>query len=248
MKPASLLFKCRIWLAALLLAAPVFNAHAFFVLEFDFNEKWLREDAYNRAMNLARKNLNPVSKEDEENQPDVETDILYTGSLVRVKDDFLSDSESLEQLTRLFPREKRAEARRMFVQIIDQFNQSVERLYKIPNENVATGLIALLGGAYAAYHGQSLPDHLVKPAFLQVAAFLRKKPELFEHKTTQKMNSYQMSVGLGMLLMLLREELKKNPNPEQDKELKMIGATIFKSVLGVAPEQVSFTASGLVFK
>lgn len=222
------------------------NAHAFFII--DFNEKWLREDAYNRAMNQAKKNLRPLSEVETDDSPDVKTDILYTGSLVRVGEEFIADMDGVNQLSQLFPPERRPEAKRMFVEIIDKFNASVESLYQVPQENVATGLITLLGGAYTAYYNKPLPDNVVKPAFLQVASFLRKKAELFEGKATEKMNSYQLSVGLGMLLMLLQAELQKNPNPAHEKELKTIGRSIFQAVLGVEPERVSFTSSGIVFR
>ena len=158
------------------------------------------------------------------------------------------DMDGVEQLSQLFPPERRPEAKRMFVEIIDKFNASVESLYQVPQENVATGLITLLGGAYAAYYNKPLPDNVVKPAFLQVASFLRKKAELFEGKATEKMNSYQLSVGLGMLLMLLQAELQKNPNPAHEEELKTIGRSVFQAVLGVEPERVSFTSSGIVFR
>lgn len=225
-----------------------FNTHAVFVLEFDFNEKWLREDAYNRAMNQAKKNLRPLSEVETDDSPDVKTDILYTGSLVRAGEEFIADMDGVNQLSQLFPPERRPEAKRMFVEIIDKFNASVESLYQVPQENVATGLITLLGGAYAAYYNKPLPDNVVKPAFLQVASFLRKKAELFEGKATEKMNSYQLSVGLGMLLMLLQAELQKNPNPAHEEELKTIGRSVFQAVLGVEPERVSFTSSGIVFR
>ena len=222
------------------------NAHAFFII--DFNEKWLREDAYNRAMNQAKKNLRPLSEVETDDSPDVKTDILYTGSLVRAGEEFIADMDGVNQLSQLFPPERRPEAKRMFVEIIDKFNASVESLYQVPQENVATGLITLLGGAYAAYYNKPLPDNVVKPAFLQVASFLRKKAELFEGKATEKMNSYQLSVGLGMLLMLLQAELQKNPNPAHEEELKTIGRSVFQAVLGVEPERVSFTSSGIVFR
>ena len=61
-------------------------------------------------------------------------------------------------------------------------------------------------------------------------------------------NSYQLSVGLGMLLMLLQAELQKNPNPAYEKELKTIGRSVFQAVLGIEPERVSFSSSGIVFR
>ena len=69
--------------------------------------------------------------------------------------------DGVNQLSQLFPLERRPEAKRMFVEIIDKFNASVENLYQVPKENVATGLITLLGGAYAAYYNKPLPDNVV---------------------------------------------------------------------------------------
>ena len=42
------------WLTALMLISP--SAHAFVI---DFNEKWLIDDAYNRAMENAKENMRP---------------------------------------------------------------------------------------------------------------------------------------------------------------------------------------------
>jgi hypothetical protein len=108
--------------------------------------------------------------------------------------------------------------------------------------------VALLGGAYAAYFNHPMPDEAVKPAFLQIAEFLRKKPELFEGKATEMMNSYQISMGLGFLLMAMQQELQQHPNPAHEAELKAVGRLVFKSLLNVEPEQMDFTASGIVFK
>ena len=52
--------KVRARAAVLALAMGFGSAQAQYVIDYiDFNEQWLRQDAYNRAMNQAKKNLNP---------------------------------------------------------------------------------------------------------------------------------------------------------------------------------------------
>ena len=238
--------KIRVGAAALGAVMCFSSAQALYVIDYiDFNEQWLRQDAYNRAMNQARKNLNPP--DDSAYAKDVKTDILYTGALVRAGDHFL-DMDGIEQIAQLFPAAQQDEGRRLLVEGIDKLNGSVEQLYGIPKENVATGIVALLGGAYAAYFDRPMLDAAVKPAFLQIAEFLRRKPELFEGKPTEKMNSYQISMGLGFLLMAMQQELAQHSDPARKAELKAIGKLVFKSLLNVEPEQMDFTASGIVFK
>ena len=55
-------------------------------------------------------------------------------------------------------------------------------------------------------------------------------------------------MGLGFLLMAMQQELQQHPDPARAAELKKIGRLVFRSLLNVEPEQVDFTASGIVFK
>ena len=70
-----ILGKIRVGAAALGLAMCFSGAQALYVIDYiDFNEQWLRQDAYNRAMNEAKKNLNPP--DDSAYVKDIKTDIL----------------------------------------------------------------------------------------------------------------------------------------------------------------------------
>lgn len=230
------------------------QAQAFLII--DFNEKWLREDAYNRAMNQARKNLQPVNKGKPSGQPqsrnllgtgaNARTDVLYTGPL-DIAGRF-QEKDSVAQLAQLFPAAQRNEAKELIIKVITEFNNTVEKTYDVPKENVATGLVTLLAGAYAATYNKPFPDKMVKPTVQQIRAYLQKRPELFERKTSEKMTSYQTSVGLGMLLMLLQQQLKQNPNPAHEAELRQVGTSVFRAVLGVEPQQVRFTTAGIRFE
>ncbi|MBP7452554.1 MAG: hypothetical protein KA914_07170 [Ottowia sp.] len=230
------------WLTALMLISP--SAHAFVI---DFNEKWLIDDAYNRAMENAKENMRPSKGRRSGGDPNFKTDVLYTGPQTMAGDELLND-RTVWRLAGHFPQPQRKQAAAMFTQIISSFNGSVEKLYGVPKENVATGMVALLAGGYAAYYNKPFPERFVKPTVEQVGDFLRKKPELFDGKTESKVASYQTGVGVGMLLQMLQQEAAQKGSADDVAKLKQAGASVFRAVLGVAPEDVDFTAAGLKFR
>ena len=232
---------------ALLLALTLFSpqAHAFMIDYIDYNQKWLIDDAYNRAMSQARKDMEPGSGRS--SGPNVKTDILWTGAQT-MAGKVLLEEDVVQRMAGMVPSSQRKQAEVLFTQIISSFNDSVEKLYGVPKENVATGVVALLAGGYAAYYNKTFPDRFVKPTVQQVGDFLRKRPELFVGKATYKRQSYQTAVSMGVLLQLLQQEVQKSGNAEDAAKLKQAGARIFQAVLGVAPEQVDFSTSGIRFR
>lgn len=209
----------------------------------DFNEQWLREDAVNRTLSQARKDMQPRERHQAGGGSDVKTDILWTGSLRLHEGRLFLNDEGVHKLANMFPSQQYVQAYDAFTQIIASFNENVERLYKVPPENVATGVAALLAGGYAAYHNKPFPDAWVRPVVRQVDALLRQKPELFEGKTVYKRESYQVSVGIGMLLLMTQTELAKQKGADASA-LKAAGAQVLASTLGAPPERIVFSASG----
>ena len=230
--------------AALMLISA--QANAFFII--DFNEKWLREDAYNRAMSQAKKDMQRGgSSAAKSSAKGGKTDPLWTGPQMLIQGSFFDD-EGIDDVVERFPYEQRKDMRKALTQIIASFNDSVEKLYGVPKENVATGMVALLAGGYAAYYNKPFPDKYVKSTVEQVGTYLRSKPELFEGKTTEKRRNYQKSVGVGMLLQLLQQEVQKSAKASDAAQLKQAGAQVIRAVLNVEPDQVEFTSSGLKFR
>lgn len=215
----------------------------------DFNEKWLIDDAYNRAMSHAKKQLERGGSSANDSGPSVKTDPLWTGAQRVINGRFFAGGDDvLDDLVDRFPRAQRAQARTMLTQIIGSFNDSVEKLYDVPKENVATGMVALLAGGYAAYYNKPFPEKYVKPTYEQLGAYLRSKPELFESKADEKLRSYQKGVGVGMMLQILQQEVQKSGKPSDVAELKDAGARIYRAVLNTEPERVEFTSSGIKFR
>ena len=216
----------------------------------DYNEQWLREDQYNRVMEQAKQAMKPSEPSSKKSsEPNFKTDPLMTGA-VRVIDGrlFLNRDRMLDDLVNRFPPEQRKEARDVLTQTIGAFNDNVEKLYGVPQENVATGVVALLAGGYAAYYNKPFPEKYIKPTYEQVGAYLRSNPALFEGKTDEKLRSYLRSVGLGMLLQMLQQQVQKSGKPGAVAELKKAGAKVYRAVLNTEPDRVEFTTSGIKFR
>ena len=242
-------------LTALLLIST--KAHAFFTI--DYNEQWLRNDAYNRAMSQAKKDLEGSSSSRSSSRararstapsarkPSTQADPLWTGKLVVLRNGEVLDSKPLEEMAQMVPAAQRKEAQTLFKQIVVTFNNNVENLYGVPKENVATGIVTLLAGGYAAYYNKPFPENAIKPTVEQVRTYLQGKPEAFK-PGSERMRSYMQSVGLGMLLSLMQQEVQKSGSAADAAQLKAEGARVFRAVLHVEPEEVEFTSSGLRFR
>ena len=209
----------------------------------DFNEKWLRDDAVNRALSQARKDMKPRARRSG-GDPNFKTDILWTGRQVVVNGEFV-DEGPVRKLAGMFPPAQRSAGVAMFTQVIAAFNDNVERLYQVPAENLATGVGALLAGGYAAYHQKPFPDAWVRPMVEQMGDVLRQRPELFKDRTAYKLEAYQIGVGIGMLLMTAQAELAQKPDAAQAAQLKAAGAQVLQSVLGASPERIEFSSAGV---
>lgn len=215
----------------------------------DFNEKWLIDDAYNRAMSQAKKDMQRGGSSAKDSGPSVKTDPLWTGAQRVINGRFFAGGDDvLDDMVNRFPRDQRTQARQALTQIIGAFNDSVEKLYGVPKENVATGMVALLAGGYAAYYNKPFPEKYVKPTYEQLGAYLRSKPELFKGDADEKLRSYQKGVGIGMMLQMLQQQVQKSGKPSDVAELKDAGARVYRAVLNTEPERVEFTSSGIKFR
>ena len=67
--------------------------------------------------------------------------------------EFIRD-DVIKQMAAEFPAAQRKEAAVMFTQIISLFNDNVEKLYGVPKENVAIGLVEAISGALCDANGQ----------------------------------------------------------------------------------------------
>lgn len=157
----------------------------------------------------------------------------------------MADERGIEQLARLYPREEFAERKQQFRQIVTGFNQSVQKLYGVAPNNLATALTVALAGSYAAYQNQPFPDPWIKPLHRQMETLLLNDPRLGERAPAQKAGDYQVLVGTGMMLLLAQAELQQSPSPAGQRQLRQAGEEALNALLQIDLDRVDFTDQGI---
>lgn len=132
-----------------------------------------------------------------------------------------------------------------YKKLILAFNGSVEKLYGVPKDNLATAMTAVLAGGYAAYHNKTFPDTWVKPLYRQMEALLSREPKLVQASLKQKQYYYQVMVGIGMGLMLAQAELAKKPSAAEAARLHQAGGQVLQELLKEHPDRLEFSPSGM---
>jgi len=154
-------------------------------------------------------------------------------------------TQGIRQLVASYPPENQPRMAAQFKQLIAAFNDTMPRTYGIPRNNLASAYAAVLAGSYCAYTSRPFPDHAVKPLYRQLEQIMLSKPAIHQASTDDKNTLYQVWVGLGMFMLMGQAELAKHPNPAQQAQLQKIGGDSLRALLGVEPDRVRFTASGL---
>ena len=158
----------------------------------------------------------------------------------------LSDTRAPEMLaSRIYERENFIDRSHMFQKLIVDFNLKVAPAYGIPPNNLASGMAVALAGAWTAYKGQVFPDAYIKPLEQQLEKVMQENEKIKSMRVRDKVFTYQTLVGMGMWLFALQQELQKKPNIQEQARMKAMGDNLLKSLLGVPPERVSFTSSGM---
>ncbi len=157
----------------------------------------------------------------------------------------LAQSRGIEALVSRQRPDQQSTARANYVTLITSFNDTVPRLYGVQKNNMATGVAALLSGAYVAYHNRPFPDAWVKPLVTQLEASMAGDPALANAPAADKETAYHIMVGAGMALQVAQLELAKKPDARAAAGLKKMGADIFRQLLIENPDQVEFSGTGM---
>jgi len=156
-------------------------------------------------------------------------------------------ARGLEQLVATYPQEDQPRMVQVYKKLILAFNDTVPRAYGLPKNNLATAYTAVLTGSYAAYTHQPFPDDAVQPLYRQMERLMRSNPKLDQASMNDKATLYQVWVGLGMFMLAAQAELAQHPDPQQQAQLQKAGADSLRTLLGVEPDKVRFTANGMKF-
>ena len=128
----------------------------------------------------------------------------------------------------------------------DSFPQ-VAKSVGIPTNDLSSGMVAMLAGAYMAYNNVSLNDSYMKPMAKQFKEALESVSEFDKMSNSDKKYIYDQMVIIGMTLAVNQSQNQQNPNAKVTAQLRRAGKEVLESLLGVSASKVKITSSGLVY-
>ena len=166
----------------------------------------------------------------------------------KAKITFKSDGSTrgLDYLVNNYPSKQRGEARIYLKKMYDSFPQ-VARSVGIPTNDLSSGMVAILAGAYMAYNNVSLNDSYMKPMAKQFKEALESVTEFDKMSDSDKKYIYDQMVIIGMTLAVNQYQNQQNPNAKVTAQLRNAGKQVLEGLLGVNASEVRITASGLSF-
>ena len=161
---------------------------------------------------------------------------------------FKSDGNTrgLDYFVNNYPSKQRGEARTYLKQMQDSFPQ-VARSVGIPTNDLSSGMVAILAGAYMAYNNVSLNDSYMKPMAKQFKEALESVTEFDKMSDSDKKYIYDQMVIIGMTLAVNQSQNQQNPNAKVTAQLRRAGKEVLEGVLKVNASKVKITSSGLIY-
>ena len=161
---------------------------------------------------------------------------------------FKSDGSTrgLDYLANKYPSKQRGEAKIYLKKMYDSFPQ-VARSVGIPTNDLSSGMVAILAGAYMAYNNVSLNDSYMKPMAKQFKEALESVTEFDKMSDSDKKYIYDQMVIIGMTLAVNQSQNQQNPNAKVTAQLRRAGKEVLEGVLKVNASKVKITSSGLVY-
>lgn len=159
----------------------------------------------------------------------------------------LSSTRGRDQLAHaLYPRQDFAKGSIVLNRLIMTFHQNAERLYGVPANHLASAVAASMAGGYAAYTNTPFRDEWVQPLVAQLNQVMSEDATITGASLQKKIDMHQILVGMGMYLMTAQLELQQGgADPTQVAELRQAGGDYLRAMLGVDPDRLQFSTTGV---
>ena len=233
-------------------------AHAFMGYWYDYNTDWLEQDLMRRTLEN-QKNSSSTSTGSSKSKSSSSSSSKSKSSsssqtssepkpAKKAKITFKSDGSTrgLDYLVNNYPSKQRAEAKIYLKKMYDSFPQ-VAKSVGIPTNDLSSGMVAILAGAYMAYNNVSLNDSYMKPMAKQFKEALESVSEFDKMSDSDKKYVYDQMVIIGMTLAVNQSQNQQNPNAKVTAQLRRAGKEVLEGVLKVNASKVKITSSGLVY-
>ena len=233
-------------------------AHAFAGYDFDYNLFHIQNDTLKRTFDyynqvtgtndILEKSSSSKSTGSSKSKSSSSQTSSKPKPAKKAKITFKSDGSTrgLDYLVNKYPSKQRGEAKIYLKKMYDSFPQ-VARSVGIPTNDLSSGMVAILAGAYMAYNNVSLNDNYMKPLQNQLKTVLQGVDDFDKMSNSDKKYIYDQMVIIGMTLAVNQSQNQQNPNAKVTAQLRNAGKQVLEGLLGVSASKVKITSSGLSF-
>lgn len=151
------------------------------------------------------------------------------------------------KLAQIYPEAKRAEAERVFVEMLRGYRK-IEQQFGIQRNDVAGAVAAFLVGSYMAYQNTAFPDAHVKPLVDQLGPIIARSPEFTKATNAERKDLYENMAILGMFMATTQMALQQKPNAETSANMRTAAKAYLEQFLKTDADRVQITAQGLVLR
>lgn len=174
---------------------------------------------------------------------------LHLGRLGLTLDGELSKTSGVSKLAlSLYPREEYVPRYTDISRLLKAFHKNAEKIYGIPSNHLATAMTVAIVGGWTAYTGLELKNEWIKPLFHQLDRVMRMDEAITQASVSKKVHMHQLLAGMGLIFTAEVENLKSMGNDARSRRLREMGGKYLKALLGVPPDKIVFSSSGMKFK
>jgi hypothetical protein len=141
----------------------------------------------------------------------------------------------------------RAEAERVFRELLEKFPQLMRQLGVPPND-IASAVSAFVAGSYMAYRDVDFPDEHFKPLVNQVRQIIDSNPDFAKASAGERQELYEQMAILGTFMATTQMALKERPNPQTAANMRKAAKGYLEEFLKTDADRVQITAQGLVLR
>ena len=154
------------------------------------------------------------------------------------------DAKAAAALAKAYPKARRAEASRLFAQLLEGYAK-IEESLQLPHGDVAGAAALFLVASYEGYRDVSVDPSLYALLIQQVRAALATAPAFAEATDAQRRETYEQLAIVGMFTAAVRAQLGPDAKGQLADNLRASSAQYLRQFLSVEPDKVRLDARGL---
>jgi hypothetical protein len=148
------------------------------------------------------------------------------------------------RMAEAYPPERRAEATRLFTELLRGF-EAVEVRFGLRKRDITSAMAAFIAGSWSAYHNTAFPDESFVPLVQQLRSAIPQDAPIGDMSDESKRTMYEELVILGMFSATTQLALKTAPDARREASMRQAGRTYLEAFLKVPADSVVISPQGL---